>query len=161
MYAIIKTGGKQYRVAKDDVIDVELLSAEPGGEVEFDILFIHDGSSAHVGEPLVAGYVVKGQVLDQVRGPKIVSMKYQPRENRPRKWGHRQKYLRVKITEIGSEKGAKAKPKAVKKEEPKEEKPKTEAKPKKAAKQKAKAEAKPKAKKTTAKTTAKKKAKGE
>ncbi len=108
MYAIIKTGGKQYRVAKDDVIDVELLHLDQGSAVEFnEVLFVNDGTKAHVGEPLVAGYIVKGEIIGEAAGPKIVSLKYRPRGHQQKKWGHRQHYTRVKITDIGS--GAKPK----------------------------------------------------
>lgn len=102
MYAIIKTGGKQYRVAKDDIIEVELLDAELGSNVEFtDVLFYTDGSKATLGEPVVAGCVVKGELLGEATGPKITSMKYKPSHHQYRKFGHRQHYSRVKITEIG------------------------------------------------------------
>lgn len=107
-YAIIKTGGKQYRVAQNDVIDVELLDAELGAKVEFDVLFFHDGSDSHVGTPSVAGCTVKGELLDIVKGEKITSVKYKKRKNCRKKWGHRQSYARVKITTIGSSKKSKA-----------------------------------------------------
>ena len=142
MYAIIKTGGKQYRVENEDIIDVELLDAEIGAQVEFDeVLFVYDGSNALVGEPKVSGYVVKGEVIGSAVGPKVVSLKYKPRQHQQKKWGHRQKYTRVKITDIGGEGKPKAKAapkKAEPKAEPKKAAPKAE--PKAAAK---KAEAKP------------------
>lgn len=100
-YAIIKTGGKQYRVAKDDIIEVEMLDADPGSKVEFaDVLFIGDESSPKVGSPSVKGFVVTGELLDIVAGPKVTSLKYKPSHNNYRKFGHRQHYARVKITEI-------------------------------------------------------------
>ncbi len=99
MYAIIETGGKQYRVEKGDVIDVELLDIE-GDKIEFkNVLFLNNGS-ATVGLPHVAGCVVVGELLQEVRGPKVVNFKYKKRHNYRRKVGHRQNYLRVKITEI-------------------------------------------------------------
>ena len=102
-YAIIKTGGKQYPVAIGDVIDVELLEAEKGQEVQFnEVLFLHEGSSLKVGSPTVAGCVVKGLVLDMSKGPKIQSVKYKPSHNQYKTFGHRQKYLRIKITSIGA-----------------------------------------------------------
>lgn len=101
MYAIIKTGGKQYRVKKGDVVDVELLEGELGSVVQFeDILFIHDGSEAKVGGPMVSDGFVTGELIGIVPGEKITSVKYQP-GNHYRKFGHRQKYSRVKITDIG------------------------------------------------------------
>lgn len=100
MYAIIKTGGKQYKVAVGDFVDVELLDADFGAQVNFDVLFVTDGTAQQVGVPLVAGAIVRGEVMDCVRGPKISSVKYKRSHHQYRKFGHRQKYSRVKITEI-------------------------------------------------------------
>lgn len=102
MYAIIKSGSKQYRVRKGDVIQVELLQAEPGQDVEFrEVLFYGDGAGkAHVGKPTVSGCVVKGQYVDIASGPKVQSMKYKRRKNSYRKFGHRQHYSQVKILDI-------------------------------------------------------------
>ncbi len=100
-YAIIKTGGKQYRVAIDDIIEVEMLDAEPGAKVEFaEILFIGDETSPKIGSPSVKGFKVTGEMLDIVPGPKVTSLKYKPSHNNYRKFGHRQHYARIKITEI-------------------------------------------------------------
>lgn len=102
MYAIIKTGGKQYRVAVGDVIDVELLSEDVGAEVKFtDVLFFNNGSKATVGKPNVPGCFVTGELVDLVGGPKVTSVKYIPGNHR-KKIGHRQHYSRVKITQIAS-----------------------------------------------------------
>lgn len=102
-YAIIKTGGKQYRVAENDIIDVELLTEQQGENVVFgDVLFVQNGSAATVGKPTVAGTVVKGQVLNISRGPKIMSVKYKASHNVRKTFGHRQHYTRVKITAIGA-----------------------------------------------------------
>ena len=99
MYAIIKTGGKQYRVEQGDIIDVELLGEEK--TVNFnEVLFASDGKTAQVGTPHVAGFVVKGEVLGEVKGDKVFAFKYKRRKNYRRKVGHRQRYNRVKITEI-------------------------------------------------------------
>jgi len=101
MYAIIETGGKQYRVEKDEVIDVELLDAEAGNSVEFkNVLFFSDGKQAKVGNPYVAKSSVKGELVADIKGPKVISFKYKRRKGVRRKVGHRQKYTRVKITEI-------------------------------------------------------------
>lgn len=108
-YAIIKTGGKQYRVKKNDIIDVELLNSEKGAEVEFgEVLFVCDEQEPKIGSPHLSHYFVSGELVDVVKGQKITSIKYQP-GNHYRKFGHRQKYSRVKITEIGlkKEKGEK------------------------------------------------------
>jgi len=102
-YAIIKTGGKQYRVAKDDVIEVELLDADLGAEVEFqDVLMFKDGDKTKFGKPGLSGFSVKGELLGVVSGPKLMSIKYKPSHHQYRKFGHRQHYSRVKITEITS-----------------------------------------------------------
>ncbi len=101
MYAIIETGGKQYRVEAGDVIDVELLGEDSGSNIEFkNVLFFHTGEAAKVGAPHVKGCVVLGQLLQEIKGPKVLSFKYKRRKNYRRKVGHRQKYSRVKITEI-------------------------------------------------------------
>lgn len=101
MYAIIKTGSKQYRVKKGDVIDVELLHAAEQEKVEFsDVLFVHDGTAALVGKPIVEGYRVLGEVVGEAAGPKVISFKYKRRQGQRTKKGHRQKYTRVMISDI-------------------------------------------------------------
>lgn len=101
MYAIIQTGSKQYKVKKNDVINVELLDAEVGAPVEFgQVLFVQEEGKTIVGMPTAAGYVVKGQFVCLSKGPKITSVKYKKRKNEYRKFGHRQQYSQVKITDI-------------------------------------------------------------
>jgi large subunit ribosomal protein L21 len=101
MYAIIKSGGKQYRVKEGDVIDVELLEGEPGASIHFgEVLFVSDGSKAEVGSPVVSGFEVIGELIGESKGEKITSIKYIP-GNHYRKFGHRQRYSRVKITTVG------------------------------------------------------------
>lgn len=102
MYAIIETGGKQYRVEKGDVIDVELLDAENAGDkIEFkNVLFLHTENGVKIGSPHVAQSVVQGEFLQEERGPKVIAFKYKRRKPIRRKVGHRQRYSRVKITEI-------------------------------------------------------------
>ena len=108
MYAIIKSGGKQYRVTVGDVIDVELLGSEAGAQIEFgDVLFAYDGSKTHICQPAIPNFLVYGEILGQVNGEKITSLKYKASHNQCRKWGHRQKYTRVKITGIGSKRHSK------------------------------------------------------
>ena len=105
MYVIIKTGGKQYRVKAGDIIDVELLDSDQGAEIQFsDVLFAYDGSKSHVGSPIVENFPVYGEVIGVVSGEKVTSLKYKRSHNQCRKWGHRQKYTRVKITAIGTKK---------------------------------------------------------
>jgi large subunit ribosomal protein L21 len=103
-YAIIETGGKQYRVEEGGIVDVELLGAENGSQVQFDILFFSDGSSMKVGTPSVAGFTATGKVLGEVKGEKIESVKYKPNHTSRRRFGHRQHYSRVQIDFIGSSK---------------------------------------------------------
>ena len=101
MYAVIKTGGKQYRVAKDDVITIERLGVAPGGAVTFgDVLLIGGAGEPKVGAPLVAGASVSGEVVKELRGPKVLVIKKKRRHNYRRKNGHRQNLVKVKITEI-------------------------------------------------------------
>ena len=100
-YAIFSSGGKQFNVKAGDVIDIELIEAESGGAIEFkDVLFTSDGKTTTVGTPNVDKAVVTAEVVDQVRGPKVVSYKYKKRKNYRRKVGHRQNYTRVKITGV-------------------------------------------------------------
>jgi large subunit ribosomal protein L21 len=115
MFAVLKTGGKQYKVAKDDVIKVEKLAGEAGDKVEFkEILMLggakDDGSDAVVGTPLVAGASVKAEVLEQGRGEKIIVFKKKRRQNYRRKKGHRQDLTVLRILDIKA-KAKKAAPK--------------------------------------------------
>ncbi len=102
MYAIIETGGKQYRVQKGDLLDVELLSnLAKGDSVELsNVLFLFDGKSGRVGAPQVAGCKVMAEYLEEVKAPKVTAFKYKQRKNYRRKVGHRQRYARVRIAEI-------------------------------------------------------------
>ena len=101
MYAIIESGGKQYRVEKGDIIDVELLSPADSGKVEFkQVLFLHNGKAAKIGAPHVPKSTVMGEFVQEVKGPKVVAFKYKRRKQIRRKVGHRQRYSRVKITDI-------------------------------------------------------------
>lgn len=100
MYAIIETGGKQYRVEKGDVINVELLGS-PSGKVEFKhVLFINNGSAVKIGAPHIAKGVVLGELVQEIKGPKVIAFKYKKCKGIRRKVGHRQRYSQVKITEI-------------------------------------------------------------
>lgn len=107
IYAIIQEGGKQHRVQVGDIVDVELLETSEGA-VEFkNVLFAHDGSKAQIGSPVLSNFLVHGEVLGQVTGEKVTGLKYKRSHNQCRKWGHRQKYTRVKITGIGSNRQSK------------------------------------------------------
>ncbi len=101
MFAVLKTGGKQYKVAKNDVIEVERLPGEAGRQVVFNqVLMLGDGASATAGAPLVAGASVAGTLLEQVKGDKVVVFKKRRRHNYRRRRGHRQQLSRVRIDEI-------------------------------------------------------------
>ena len=101
MYAVIKTGGKQYKVAKDDVIEVERTGAEAGKTVELkDVLMLSDGGKVEIGAPLVKGASVKAEVVELSRGPKVIIFKKRRRKNYRRKKGHRQDLMVLKITAI-------------------------------------------------------------
>lgn len=102
-YAIVETGGKQYKIRSGDVIHVEKLSEEKGAKFKFEkILLVSDGSDTHVGAPSVDQYLVECELLGEVSGPKISSMKYKPTQYRH--FGHRQRYSEVKITGISKKK---------------------------------------------------------
>lgn len=101
MYAIIATGGKQYRVSEGDEIFVEKLDAQNDSVVSFDALLVGEGEDIKVGTPVVDGVKVEGTVVGQVKGEKIVVFKYKSKKNYRRKQGHRQPYTKVKITKIG------------------------------------------------------------
>lgn len=100
MYAIIETGSKQYQIEENSIIEVELLESE-NGKFEFDkVLLLNDGKKIVVGEPFVKNCKVKAEILQEVKGPKVIAYKYKKRKNYRRKVGHRQKYSKVKITKI-------------------------------------------------------------
>jgi large subunit ribosomal protein L21 len=102
-YAVIETGGKQYRVAVGDTLSIEKLPVEPGADITFDrVLMIGGDGSARVGTPLLAGATVQAQVEQQYRGPKIVVFKYKPKKRYRRRTGHRQSLTRVAITAINA-----------------------------------------------------------
>ena len=101
-YAVVETGGKQYRVQKDDVLAVELLDgAETGKPVELGrVLAFNDGSGLKIGSPVVAGVKVMAEVVAEFRAPKVVAFKKKRRKGYHRKVGHRQRLLKVKIASI-------------------------------------------------------------
>lgn len=101
MYAVIKTGGKQYKVAKDETLTIERLAAEAGATVEFDqVLAVGAGAGVKLGSPVVAGAKVLATVVKQARGDKVIVFKKRRRKNSRRKNGHRQDLTVVKITDI-------------------------------------------------------------
>lgn len=103
-YAIIESGGKQYRAVEGTAIDVDLLHLEAGAAVTLeDVLLVVDGDSVKVGTPSVKGAVVKATVEDNIKGPKIVVFKYRPKKHYRVKTGHRQQYTRLMINSIEAE----------------------------------------------------------
>jgi len=100
MFAVFKTGGKQYRVAAEDVLKVDKVKGEPGEIVEFGEVLVVGGDSVMLGAPTVAGATVAAEVLDQGRGAKIIAFKKRRRKNSRRKRGHRQEFTLLRITEI-------------------------------------------------------------
>ena len=101
MYAVIQTGGKQYRVQQGDVIFVEKINAQADEAVTFDeVLLVGNDGETKIGTPVVAGAKVEGKVLAQVKSKKIVVYKYKAKKNERKKQGHRQSYTKVEITAI-------------------------------------------------------------
>ena len=101
MFAVIKTGGKQYRVAANDVLTIEKLEASAGDSIEFtEVLVIGEGADAAICAPFVAGASVKAEVVDQTRGKKVIAFKKRRRQNSKRSRGHRQHHTVVRITDI-------------------------------------------------------------
>jgi len=103
MFAIIKTGGKQYRVAAQDVITVGKLAGNPGDVVAFEDVLLVGGDAVMVGCPTVAGATVAGELVEHQRGPKVIVFKKRRRKNSRRKRGHRQEFSVIRITEIRTE----------------------------------------------------------
>ena len=154
MFAVIKTGGLQYRVAEDDVVRVGRLEGNVGEIVQIKDVMLVGGDKPELGTPLVSGASVAVEVLDQSRGPKVIAFKKRRRKNSRRKRGHRQDFTLIRISEIltgGAAPTKKAKGKPAPK--PKAEKPEGE---EKAAKPKGKEKAKAKAPAKKAKAAAKK-----
>lgn len=101
MYAVVKTGGKQYRVSPGDSIEVEKLPYEVGEQIELDqVLLVANGSGTKIGRPLVEGATVKATVIRQLKGRKVVVFKFRSSKRYRRKRGHRQQYTRLRIDEI-------------------------------------------------------------
>jgi len=101
MFAVIRSGGKQYSVSADEQITVMSLPGEAGSEVVFDqVLAVFDGASSTIGAPSVAGASVRGEIVEQARGPKIYAFKKRRRKNSKRKRGHRQDLTVVRIKSV-------------------------------------------------------------
>ena len=164
MYAVFRTGGKQYRAAKGDVLRLEKIEADEGATVTFDeVLLIGEGADVKVGDPLLSGGSVSGKVLSQGKTKKVNVVKFKRRQNYLRMGSHRQFYTEVEITGISSSGAKKAAPKKEAAAEPAEkaeaaDKPATKKKVAKKATAKKAASKKTTKKKTAKKTAAKKKA---
>lgn len=103
MYAVIKTGGKQYRVREGQTLKVETLNAEAGSTVDFDeVMLVGEGSDVKIGTPVVEGAKVSAEVLAHGRGKKVTIIKFRRRKDSRTKQGHRQNYTEVKITGINA-----------------------------------------------------------
>jgi large subunit ribosomal protein L21 len=100
MFAVIKTGGKQYKVAADEKITVERLAGEPGDKIELAEVLMIGGDALTVGSPTVAGATVACEIVEQSRGDKVIAFKKRRRQNSRRKRGHRQEFTVLKITGI-------------------------------------------------------------
>lgn len=101
MYAVIKTGGKQYRVAKDELLEIERLPGEQGATIEFgEVLMLGGEGGAKIGAPFLVGAKVTAELVDQTRGPKLIAFKKRRRKNSRRRKGHRQDLTLVRITSI-------------------------------------------------------------
>lgn len=102
-YAVIKTGGKQYRVAEGDILEVEKLDVEAGASTRFEeVLLVSNGSTLSIGAPLVAGAAVTAEVVDQFKDEKVIAFKFRRRKGYHRTVGHRRQLTRLKITSIAS-----------------------------------------------------------
>jgi large subunit ribosomal protein L21 len=101
MYAVIETGGKQYRVEVGTELEVELLDVEPGQAITLErVLLVADGDDAAIGRPIVADAAVEAEVLGRERGDKVISFKYKPKARRRVKKGHRQELIRLRVTDV-------------------------------------------------------------
>jgi len=112
MFAVIKTGGKQYRVAAEDVIRIDKIAGNPGEIVQLPEVLLVGGENVTLGAPRVTGASVTAEVLEQGRGPKVIAFKKRRRKNSRRKRGHRQEFTLVRVTEIltdGAKPGTRAK----------------------------------------------------
>ncbi len=101
MYAIIQTGGKQYKVEAGDEVIVEKINLEPGEEIAFDVLLVSDDAGVKVGKPILDGVKANAKVVEHGKGKKIVVLRYKPKKNYRKKQGHRQPFTKVEILSIG------------------------------------------------------------
>ncbi len=101
MYAVVATGGKQYKVSEGDILKVEKLDGDVGADITFDKVLMHsDGETVTLGQPVVEGATVNGQIVEQGKNKKIIVFKYKKRKRFRKKQGHRQQFTSVKISSI-------------------------------------------------------------
>ena len=156
MFAVIKTGGKQYRVAAEDKLRVEKVPGEPGEIIQFGEVLVVGGDAVTLGTPTVAGASVAAEVISQGRGEKVIAFKKRRRKNSRRKRGHRQEFTLIRISEILTDGAKPTKGAAPKREKKPAEAPAAASDDDAAEKPKAKAKAKPAAKTAAKKPAAKK-----
>ncbi|MBI5071431.1 50S ribosomal protein L21 [Candidatus Falkowbacteria bacterium] len=103
MFAVIKTGGKQYKVKEGEILKIEKIAGAAGDKIDFEVLLVtdEDGKDVKIGKPIVAGAKVAAEILEQGRARKVNVIKYKPKVRYRRKAGHRQMYTRVKIGKVG------------------------------------------------------------
>ena len=102
MFAVIRTGGKQYKVVKDDVLNIEKVAGEVGSELKLGEVLMLGGETSKTGAPLVAGASVTAEIMAQGKGEKVIAFKKRRRKNTHRKRGHRQSFTKIKITAISA-----------------------------------------------------------
>jgi len=100
MYAIVKTGGKQYKAEANDVLIVDKIAGEPGASVDLEVLAVVDGGTTKIGSPFVVGATVKAEIVRQAKGKKINAFNYKAKKNERKRWGHRQEMTHLKVTSV-------------------------------------------------------------
>ncbi len=100
MHAVVSTSGKQYRVKKDDIFEVDRIQQEVGAQVELDVLAIGEGETMKLGNPKVEGASVKAEVVEHMRGPKLIAFKMKRRKGSRKTKGHRQELTRIRVSEV-------------------------------------------------------------
>lgn len=100
MYAVIVSGGKQYKVSEGDSVIIDKIEGKVGSKVDFDVLLLSDGKEIKTGKPVLKDIKCEGEIIDQDKSPKITVFTYRPKENERRKKGHRELYTKVKILSI-------------------------------------------------------------